>query len=261
MHISLGTLLLHAGPSRSVCETPCAPTECCGPTDACLPAPLLPTAIFEILAYRVVEADLENGLTTVPFPSRLHTEILKRYALRYGIRDVFRHLVYVESNRGAWYGRRLTRPPLHSQPCVAMRTSVFRIVADHLVNVGQLEIKVVLSLALNVHTLLRRTVGSLNNTEVPDRAASQRTSEQKRRRGSAPDPCGGARTPVAARCSTPCCKRRSHGSRRTWWTGSASTATASQPPPRRPRPARMPLHSCARSEKDSEKAGRVRVHD
>ena len=51
------------------------------------------TAIYEILAARIVEADLENGIASVPFPSRLHSELLKRYALRYGIRDVYRHVV------------------------------------------------------------------------------------------------------------------------------------------------------------------------
>jgi len=36
---------------------------------------------------------LEQGLVNPPFPSRLHAELLKRYAARYGIRDVYRHLV------------------------------------------------------------------------------------------------------------------------------------------------------------------------
>jgi hypothetical protein len=51
--------------------------------------------VYEYLALRAVESDLDAGLTSTPFPSQSHDALLKRYAARYGVRDVFQHLVYV----------------------------------------------------------------------------------------------------------------------------------------------------------------------
>jgi len=92
-------------------------------------------SIYQYLSRKAMETDIKNGNTGAPFPTTSVVELLERYGQRHGVRQTFRLI------------------------------SDFEILAEKLVDTGELELTVVLNAADRLVKVLSNEVTVLNTVE------------------------------------------------------------------------------------------------